>query len=97
MTSSHAHIPALPHWVYLFTDADGAAVYVGSTVDIERRAREHATNAPWWAGVDDMVRLGPFDRRAALGIERELIAELDPPANSHGTTRDARKHTAGAA
>lgn len=50
-----------PHWLYRIFDADGRLLYIGVTVNVSRRIREHR-NARWWREeIATWTVEGPFD------------------------------------
>lgn len=68
--------------VYILTDADGAAVYVGQTGALADRLWQHARCSPWWRHVADFALAGPYATRAeAREAEQALIWHLGPLAN----------------
>lgn len=80
----------LPHapGVYVFEDASGRALYVGTSTDIKRRVRTYFTAAETRKRMSEMVtlahRVAPIvcaTRLEAQVRELRLIAELAPPYN----------------
>lgn len=55
----HPHLADQPHFVYRAVDADDRLLYVGCTVDFERRQREHMWHRRW-----------PVDRVARWEVEQ---------------------------
>ena len=66
-------------YVYIARDGDDHVIYVGSTVDIDRRLSTHRRGAPWWA-MTEAVDVGEFEtEQQARCAENDLICLLDPP------------------
>jgi predicted GIY-YIG superfamily endonuclease len=71
---------AAEHYVYRLLDANGQALYVGMTWDLNSRLESHQAK-PWaWqiARVDVTRHAG---RLAAMAVEREEIVRLLPAHN----------------
>jgi len=88
-----AQLPRDPG-VYLFRDADGAALYVGKSVSIRSRARAHfapaAGDAEWTAHAAIVDYRSTQSELGALVLENRLIKDLGPPGNVRLTRRDDR-------
>ncbi|HEY5318996.1 MAG TPA: exonuclease domain-containing protein [Solirubrobacteraceae bacterium] len=88
-----AQLPRDPG-VYLFRDAQGAALYVGKSVSIRSRARAHfapaAGDADWTAHAAIVDYRSTQSELGALVLENRLIKELGPPGNVRLTRRDDR-------
>lgn len=70
------------HFVYRAYDAAGQLLYVGMTIDLDRRRREHKTNRIWF---DQAVRFriaGPYNYQSARRIERQAI-NSERPVHNH--------------
>lgn len=71
-----------PHWLYRIYDSSGSLLYLGCTVDVERRCKQHRSTKGWWRLVQQVVVEGPFDgviagttaEDAAIEVERPLFA-----------------------
>jgi hypothetical protein len=62
--------------VYRFFDATGQVLYIGSTISIARRRKQHTT-APWWPAVAaERVDQYPTRAEAATAEVRAIKAEL---------------------
>lgn len=72
--------------VYVLVDSAGAAIYVGSTRDISRRVREHASAKQWWPLVRTIETYRMDDWDLALHVERGLIRALSPEFNRQSVT-----------
>src|SRR5713101_1479381 len=78
--------PASPG-VYVLTDADGRALYVGKAVNLRRRLRAHFADRRWRALKPEMSRAADADWQEvgseieALLREAALIQEVQPPVN----------------
>lgn len=71
-----------PHYVYRCYDADGRLIYVGCTVNPNRRIAWHR-NSSWWGHQIDAVRNRVYpDRPTALMRERQAIAAEQPRWNT---------------
>lgn len=79
----------MPIWgepadVYRAYAADGTALYIGMTGNLERRLFEHQRRAPWWSRVRK-IRIEHFDKRYhAITAEEAAIAEENPAFNQRG-------------
>jgi DNA polymerase-3 subunit epsilon len=82
-----SHLPAEPG-VYVFRNERGQPLYVGKSVDLRRRAREHlAPSSPdtsWVARAESVDGLPTASELGALLLEDQLLRELKPPGNSRG-------------
>jgi len=94
MRRPHAELLLLPTFVYVAGDIDRLTLYVGVTVDLERRTAAHRTQSPWWSEVRHLESEVFADRLGALDRERSLIDELGPRYNrdnpQHWYIRDLR-------
>ncbi len=71
--------------VYVFRDADGHALYVGKSISVRTRARQHFTaGAPWTARAEHVDCEETESELGALLLEQRLIRALKPPANVRG-------------
>jgi excinuclease UvrABC nuclease subunit len=75
------------HYVYRLLGPRGKVLYVGCSMNLELRLKDHGRNRQWWAKVSTE---GPFDYFTARRRERELIEELQPPRNIEWTKRHRR-------
>ena len=74
-------------YVYVLSDADGRAVYIGSTRDLRRRMREHQRRSPWWGDVS-RIRAFPYSTLdEALRDEAALIDLAAPRHNRQHVRR----------
>jgi hypothetical protein len=70
----------LPHDVYEITDSQGRALYVGMSMNTERRLLQHRSK-PWFTTAA-MVRISTFvDQISAKHAEGRRISELNPLHN----------------
>lgn len=80
-----------PFAIYAFFAADGSALYVGQTCDMERRFWEHYRNAYSLSWIDAATSCAiiadAFTRAAALAIEFLRINELRPTWNRQSLWR----------
>lgn len=60
--------------VYRAFDASGRLLYVGCSVEVENRLRQHSTNAQWWL-FHDRITTEEFPTKAE-GLEAEALAIL---------------------
>jgi excinuclease UvrABC nuclease subunit len=67
--------------VYRALDPDGNVLYIGSTLDCQRRLGDHGRNAPWWTRVGT-VEVQHYDtpEEAQIG-EAEAILRERPEFN----------------
>lgn len=86
-SSCERRAPSGPdEWVvYGYFDAADRPLYVGQTINLERRHRTHRsakTSASWFPRVADLRVLDRLrSRREALDVEQRWIRQLDPPFN----------------
>lgn len=83
MTANLVHFTERETAVYKMFDADGRLLYVGMTVDLKARYREHKMCKQWWERVDHAkTKVMWFDNRAeASEMEIALIQHEDPEGN----------------
>ncbi|HLM50780.1 MAG TPA: exonuclease domain-containing protein, partial [Solirubrobacteraceae bacterium] len=75
------HLPEEPG-VYLFRDGDGRVLYVGKSVSVRARARQHLRDdAPWLARAEVVDHRLTRSELGALVLENRLIKRLRPPGN----------------
>lgn len=72
------------HYVYRCYASDGSPLYVGCTVDLHRRLREHGRDSRWACRVTKVKATVHPDRASALAVEAHEIADLKPSANVQG-------------
>jgi predicted GIY-YIG superfamily endonuclease len=81
--------------IYLYEDAEGQPLYVGQTVDLEMRHRQHATDPisrGWYRLAADLYVLEVLDsRRDALAAERRWIHQVEPRCNIQHNLKLARR------
>ena len=71
--------------VYVFRDGEGHALYVGKSVSVRTRARQHFTAGSPWAAQAERVDCEPTGSElGALLLETRLIRALKPPGNVKG-------------
>lgn len=81
------------HYVYRLFAADGRLLYVGASVNLRARQRDHSRK-PWWGDVDRWQVQGPFTRTVALDREREAIISEKPTHNiAHALTHCKYGHS----
>lgn len=67
-------------WVYRISDPSGMPRYVGCSVNVPERLKEHKASGTLRRG-DTVTTDGPYERTDALERERALIKHLRPTAN----------------
>lgn len=67
--------------VYLHLDSEGRVLYVGCSRNVAQRSKKHASRSRWWPEVVEVREVGTWTRRLALGVEKGLIVQYDPPGN----------------
>lgn len=81
------HLVDAPHFVYRCFDADGRLLYIGCTVDVERRLTAHRRSAAWFPLLASVRLVGPFvgsaARYRAMRAEERLIRAERPEFNAH--------------
>jgi hypothetical protein len=82
MTTEHA-----AH-VYRAFDAAGRLLYVGCSIELDARLRQHSQNAQWWLFKDRVVAVGYPTHQEALDAEAEAIATEHPRWNMQGRSPD---------
>ncbi len=71
--------------VYVFRDADGRPLYVGKSISVRTRARQHFTAGSAWTARAEHVDCEETESElGALLLEQRLIRALKPPANVRG-------------
>lgn len=81
MNKQARRVSKLPHDVYRVFDASGSLLYVGCSVNVFARLKEHRKWAVWWAdAVRGSVHRYP-DRQHALGVEARAIRDEKPRDN----------------
>ncbi|HYI18277.1 MAG TPA: exonuclease domain-containing protein [Solirubrobacteraceae bacterium] len=71
--------------VYVFRDADGHPLYVGKSVSLRTRARQHFTTPAEWTGRAEHVDYQATESElGALLLEDRLIKTMRPPGNKRG-------------
>jgi predicted GIY-YIG superfamily endonuclease len=74
-------LPTKEHALYRFYDRTDALLYVGITMDLPKRFRQHRKAKPWWLAVT-RVEVEHFDTRGeALGAEKSAIKDECPLYN----------------
>jgi DNA polymerase-3 subunit epsilon len=85
--SERPDFSALPRdpGVYVFRDADGRPLYVGKSVSLRTRARQHFTTPAAWTGQAEHVDYQATESElGALLLEDRLIKAMRPPCNVRG-------------
>lgn len=77
-------------FVYRVYDWAGRLVYIGMTSDLCRRMSTHRADSFWWPNAAQIEWEEYGERDAAARRESQLIAELDPPQNTHFRRRALR-------
>jgi len=78
--------------VYVFRDGEGRPLYVGKSIRVRDRARQHfTTGAAWTARAEHVDCEETESELGALLLEARLIRALKPPANKRGV-RDPDGH-----
>jgi DNA polymerase-3 subunit epsilon len=68
--------------VYVFRDGEGNPLYVGKSIDVRARVRQHfTTGAPWTGRAEQVDCEATHSELGALLLEHRLIRALKPPAN----------------
>ncbi len=71
-----------PHYVYRAYDDAGSLLYVGCTLDFERRRREHEQKRPWADRIARWEVVGYPTQEPALLAEEEAIKAESPEFNA---------------
>jgi excinuclease UvrABC nuclease subunit len=80
LNRAQRRISSLPHDVYR-AYTNGELVYIGISVDVFTRLREHKKYAPWYWEADRLEVVRRPDRKAARAEEARVIAETTPRYN----------------
>ncbi len=82
--------------LYRMFDQNGRLLYVGITIDIVSRFRDHRSLKPWWPDIQT-IQLEHFpDRDAARAAELKAITTEFPRYNVADTVRSLPRRTAAA-
>ena len=76
-----------PHFVYALHAADGTCLYVGCTINIVQRLKQHSVKA-WWSEVALIEASSYADQASGRAAEKELIHLLNPAHNTAMTDHD---------
>ena len=69
----------MPRYLYRLFGADGSLLYIGQTVDLGTRLRNHSRSKSWWPEVATWTADGPYPgKRAALTAEAEATCQESP-------------------
>lgn len=74
-------LSAKPHALYRFYDRTDALLYVGITVDLPARIKNHSRKKSWWRDVHHIAVEQHDTRQEALDAEAEAIREEGPLHN----------------
>ncbi len=67
-----------PHWVYIFRNRAGVALYVGCTSRLPQRLSAHAADKSWYGEVASVSADMHHDQATAEAAELALIRSLRP-------------------
>lgn len=70
-----------PHTVYLLSDASGDLLYVGCTMDVHRRIRQHRRTKAWGDSIASVRTVELPNLFLALAVEARAIISLRPRHN----------------
>lgn len=73
-----------PHFVYELYAADGTCLYVGCTLNLVQRLRQHSVK-DWWPEIARAEANRHPDQAAGRAAERERIQALNPTRNQQFT------------
>lgn len=97
-----ANLEARPRYVYSMYDGAGELLYIGQAVNVAERIKQHHLSlrgptrgtitrpSTWLLDARTLSMTGPYSRREALDVERDLIERKQPPGNIQFTVRDPR-------
>lgn len=71
-----------PHVVYRAFDKDGRLLYVGCTVNLDRRMSQHRSQAPWRDYIASVTTVGYPDKASARTAETRAIDTEGPFFNA---------------
>jgi predicted GIY-YIG superfamily endonuclease len=74
-------LPTKLHALYRFYDRTDVLLYVGITMDLGSRMKQHKRDKPWWAGVANITVEHFPTRDEALAAEKRAIKEEGPLYN----------------
>lgn len=69
------------HFVYRAFDAAGRLLYVGCTMNLDRRHQEHKYGSQWYAAMTSVKLSGPYNYTTARRLEKEAINTEGPLQN----------------
>jgi predicted GIY-YIG superfamily endonuclease len=69
------------HTVYRLFDAEGALLYVGSTINLPKRLGEHRRKQPWGHLIASWTADGPHEQSWAYRLEGLAIEDEKPLHN----------------
>lgn len=76
------------HFAYILIGPRGKILYIGSTMNLRRRLREHRSSA--WGSYSRVKAFGPYNHDTARALERRLIETHQPVHNTEWTKREQR-------
>jgi predicted GIY-YIG superfamily endonuclease len=76
-------LPSDPHAVYRVFANDGRLLYVGCSIDVLSRVKNHEKNRPWSLEISSVSVEWHKDRDTALVAEKAAIASELPEWNVH--------------
>lgn len=79
------------HFIYRAFDVNDRLLYVGRSVDVEKRFVQHRSIAPWWGFMVRRMVDGPFDFADVVASERHAINTEHPLWNMDSPMRWSAK------
>lgn len=84
--NEQAHLDE-PRYVYAFYASDGHCLYVGCTMNISRRIRQHQNERPWAEQIARIVVTVHADYASGIAAEAALIRAEQPEHNTIHTLK----------
>lgn len=73
------------HYVYTLLGPRGRIIYIGCSMNLTLRLKEHRRNALWGHLWTRVKARGPYNYQTARRLEREAIEAAQPPFNIEWT------------
>lgn len=78
------------HYVYRLLTKSGRTIYIGCSMNLKVRLREHRQHVVYGDSIARVKCYGPYNYEAARALERQLIEAEEPLFNTEWTRREMR-------